>query len=120
LARHQAIAATSNALLGLLRDRYPRDDFGTSLEIQLYQSRDFELPMREGFSVFLYRVTVNARTGEHLWQYDFEDKGGHLVGQRGVGMYSKPGRGPPVVWPLRNCLRTGPPFAGTPLAGSML
>jgi len=60
LARHQAIAATSNALLGLLRDRYPRDDFGTSLEIQLYQSRDFELPMREGFSVFLYRVTVNG------------------------------------------------------------
>ena len=60
MARHQAIAATSNALLGLLRDRYPRDDFGTSLEIQLYQSRDFELPMREGFSVFLYRVTING------------------------------------------------------------
>jgi Pvc16 N-terminal domain len=60
LARHQAIAATSNALLGLLRDRYSRDDFGTSLEIQLYQSRDFEAPMREGFSVFLYRVTING------------------------------------------------------------
>ena len=60
MARHQAIAATSNALLGLLRDRYPRNDFGTSLDIQLYQSRDFEAPMREGFSVFLYRVTINA------------------------------------------------------------
>lgn len=60
MARHQAIAATSNALLGLLRDRYPRDEFGTSLDVLLYQSRDFEAPMREGFSVFLYRVTVNG------------------------------------------------------------
>jgi len=60
LARHQAIAATSNALLGLLRDRYPRDEFGTSLDVLLYQSHDFEAPMREGFSVFLYRVTVNG------------------------------------------------------------
>ncbi len=60
MAKHQAIAATSNALLGLLRDRYPRDEFGTSLDFQLYQSRDFETPMREGFSVFLYRVTING------------------------------------------------------------
>lgn len=60
MARYQAIAATSNALLGLLRDRYPRDELGTSLDVQLYQSRDFEAPMREGFSVFLYRVTING------------------------------------------------------------
>lgn len=60
MARYQAIAATSNALLGLLRDRYPRDEFGASLDVQLYQSRDFEAPMREGFSVFLYRVTING------------------------------------------------------------
>lgn len=60
MAKHQAIAATSTALLGLLRDRYPRDEFGTSLDVQLYQSRDFEAPMREGFSVFLYRVTING------------------------------------------------------------
>jgi hypothetical protein len=61
MANYRAIAATSNALLGLLRDRYPRDEFGTSLDVQLYQSRDFEgSPMREGFSVFLYRVTVNG------------------------------------------------------------
>lgn len=30
---------------------------------------------------------INAHTGEHIWQYDFQDTGGHLVGQRGVGMY---------------------------------
>ncbi|MBV9759972.1 MAG: acido-empty-quinoprotein group A [Acidobacteriaceae bacterium] len=30
---------------------------------------------------------VDARTGEELWHYDWVDHGGHLVGQRGVGMY---------------------------------
>jgi len=30
---------------------------------------------------------VDARTGEELWRYDWVDKGGHLVGNRGVGMY---------------------------------
>ncbi len=60
MAKHQAIAATSSALLGMLRDRYPRDEFGTSLDFDLYQSRNFESPMREGFSVFLYRVSINS------------------------------------------------------------
>ena len=39
------------------------------------------------FTIPDHIFAVNARTGESLWQYDFEDKGGHLVGQRGVGMY---------------------------------
>lgn len=30
---------------------------------------------------------MDARTGERLWQYTWQDKGGHLVGNRGVGMY---------------------------------
>ena len=30
---------------------------------------------------------MDARTGEHIWQYDWQDRGGHLVGNRGVGMY---------------------------------
>ncbi|MDQ2777755.1 MAG: acido-empty-quinoprotein group A [Acidobacteriota bacterium] len=30
---------------------------------------------------------VDARTGEQLWQYTWVDKGGHLVGNRGVGIY---------------------------------
>ncbi len=30
---------------------------------------------------------VDARTGEELWHYDWVDKGGHLIGNRGVGMY---------------------------------
>ncbi len=30
---------------------------------------------------------VDARTGEEIWHYDWQDQGGHLVGNRGLGMY---------------------------------
>lgn len=60
MARHQAIAATSTALLGLMQDRYPRDQFGPSLDFKLFQGKDFETGMPEGFSLYLYRVTVSA------------------------------------------------------------
>jgi alcohol dehydrogenase (cytochrome c) len=30
---------------------------------------------------------IDARTGVELWHYSWQDKGGHLVGNRGVGMY---------------------------------
>ena len=39
------------------------------------------------FTIPDHIFAVNARTGERLWQYDFVDQGGHLIGQRGVGMY---------------------------------
>lgn len=32
---------------------------------------------------------VDARTGDELWHYIWKDSGGHLVGQRGVGMYGE-------------------------------
>jgi alcohol dehydrogenase (cytochrome c) len=32
---------------------------------------------------------VDARTGDELWHYAWQDKGGHLTGQRGVGMYGR-------------------------------
>src|SRR5450432_4236072 len=32
---------------------------------------------------------IDARTGEELWHYGWQDKGGHLVGNRGVGMYGE-------------------------------
>ena len=60
MANYRAIAATSTALSGLIRDRYPRDEFGSGLEVSLYQMRDFESPMQDGFSVCLYRVAVNG------------------------------------------------------------
>lgn len=60
MANHRAIAAASTALAGLIRDHYPRDEFGSGLEVRLYQMRDFESPMQDGFSVCLYRVAVNG------------------------------------------------------------
>jgi alcohol dehydrogenase (cytochrome c) len=30
---------------------------------------------------------LNARTGKEVWRYDWVDHGGHLVGQRGVGIW---------------------------------
>jgi hypothetical protein len=60
MANYRAIAATSTALRGLIRDRYPRAEFGAGLDIELYQTRDFENPMQDGFSVYLYRVAVNG------------------------------------------------------------
>lgn len=60
MATYRAIAAVGTALAGLIRDRYPRDEFGPGLEVVLYQTRDFEHPMQDGFSVYLYRTAINA------------------------------------------------------------
>jgi Pvc16 N-terminal domain len=60
MADYRAIAAVSTALAGLLRDRYPRDEFGQGLDVSLYQTRDFENPMQDGFSIYLYRVAING------------------------------------------------------------
>jgi hypothetical protein len=60
MATFRAINAIGAALVGLLRDGYPRDEFGGVLDIELYQTRNFEKPMTEGFSVFLYRVAPNG------------------------------------------------------------
>jgi hypothetical protein len=62
MATHRAIAAAGATLVGLIGDRYPRTDFGSALEIELYQTRSFETPMTDGFSVYLFRVAVNAST----------------------------------------------------------
>lgn len=60
MANYRAIAATGAALAGLIRDRYPRDEFGPGLDISLYQTRNFESPMQDGFSIYLFRVAVNG------------------------------------------------------------
>lgn len=39
------------------------------------------------FTIPDHVFAVNGSTGALLWQFDFEDHGGHLIGQRGVGMY---------------------------------
>jgi alcohol dehydrogenase (cytochrome c) len=39
------------------------------------------------FTIPDHVYAVDARTGHELWHYDWQDQGGHLVGNRGVGMY---------------------------------
>jgi acido-empty-quinoprotein group A len=39
------------------------------------------------FTVPNHVWAVDARTGEELWHYVWVDQGGHLLGNRGVGMY---------------------------------
>ncbi|HEY4049883.1 MAG TPA: acido-empty-quinoprotein group A [Acidobacteriaceae bacterium] len=39
------------------------------------------------FTVPDHVYALDACTGQELWHYDWVDKGGHLVGNRGVGMY---------------------------------
>jgi alcohol dehydrogenase (cytochrome c) len=39
------------------------------------------------FTVPDHVYAIDARTGEELWHYDWVDQGGHLIGNRGVGLY---------------------------------
>jgi acido-empty-quinoprotein group A len=39
------------------------------------------------FTIPDHVYALDARTGAELWHYDWVDKGGHLIGNRGVGMY---------------------------------
>lgn len=59
MATYAAIAATSEAIVGLLRRARPKDEF-TKAAFEVYQGNDFEAPMNEGLSLYLYRVTVNV------------------------------------------------------------
>jgi hypothetical protein len=59
LATYAAIAATSEAIIGLLRRARPKDEF-TKAAFEVYQGDNFEAPMDEGLSLYLYRVAVNA------------------------------------------------------------
>ncbi|MFL6728634.1 MAG: DUF4255 domain-containing protein [Sphingomicrobium sp.] len=60
MAQTQAIAAVSATLAGLLKDNYPRDEFGQSLPFELYQPKNFDDPMKEGIGVCLWRVNPNG------------------------------------------------------------
>jgi hypothetical protein len=55
----QAIAATGQAMLGLLSDACPRDMFPNA-QFELYQMTNFQQPMDEGISLFLYRIAPNT------------------------------------------------------------
>jgi len=59
VASFQAIAATGQAMLGLLADAVPKPEFANA-QFGLYQLADFQSPMEEGVSVYLYRIAVNG------------------------------------------------------------
>lgn len=56
MATANAIAATGQAILGLIAAGVPRDEF-LNARFELYQAKDFQSPMQEGISLYLYRIT---------------------------------------------------------------
>jgi hypothetical protein len=58
MATYPAIAATSEAILGLLRSAAVGSEFD-GVTFDHYQSGDFESPMTVGVSLYLYRVSVS-------------------------------------------------------------
>jgi hypothetical protein len=59
VAKSQAIAATGQAILGLLADAVPKSEFATA-RFELYQVGDFQPALDEGISLYLYRVAVST------------------------------------------------------------
>jgi Pvc16 N-terminal domain len=61
MANYLAIAAVARTVLRLLEEQCPREEFTSTPQFQLYQSHDFGTTVvAEGFSLMLYRVTVNG------------------------------------------------------------
>jgi hypothetical protein len=61
LATYHAIAATGQAIVGLLKDASANTEFADS-RFELYQTGDFQsdAPLVDGISAYLYRVAVNT------------------------------------------------------------
>jgi len=61
MATNVAIASTCEAIVRLLRANYDPSDFNdATLDFQVYVAEDFQRPMDEGVSVFLYRIYHNG------------------------------------------------------------
>jgi hypothetical protein len=61
MATHQAIAAAGAAIRGLIRERYPRDEFGT-LVVECYHARELDKGLSsDGFAILMWRVAINAQ-----------------------------------------------------------
>lgn len=61
MATYHAIAATGQAIVGLLKDASVNTEFADS-RFELYQASDFQSdsPLADGISVYLYRVAVST------------------------------------------------------------
>ncbi len=60
MADHRAITAVSEAVRGVLRSSYRREDFdGTELEFEIYTTADFTTrTIENGVTLFLYRIYI--------------------------------------------------------------
>jgi len=58
MASYRAIAAISQAILGLLADSVPKPDFAAA-RFELFQAINFQTPLEEGVSLYLFRVIPN-------------------------------------------------------------
>ncbi len=58
MATNYGIASVSQTMLGLLSDACPRADFPNA-QFELCEMNNFQQPMAEGISLFLYRVALN-------------------------------------------------------------
>jgi hypothetical protein len=59
MATYRAIAGVSEAVRRCLETACPRDEFPDA-RFELYQPSDFQKPMSEGVSIYLYRIAVNT------------------------------------------------------------
>jgi hypothetical protein len=56
MATANAIATVGQAILALIAGGVPHDEFASS-RFELYQAKDFQAPMEEGVSLYLYRIS---------------------------------------------------------------
>src|SRR6187431_3104545 len=76
MAKYPAIAAVGVAILNFLENARPSTDFADA-DFDLYQSLNFETPMKEGISLYLYRVAVNGSLRNRSTIVDFAGKRRH-------------------------------------------
>lgn len=62
MAHYRAIEAAGAAIAGLIKERYPRDEFGASLTVSTVQVSEVEEGLKnDGIGICLWRVTVNGQ-----------------------------------------------------------
>lgn len=61
MAQYRAVAAVCKALRDVLKETYPRAEFGTKLEIETIQAKDVPDLSKEGIAILLWRVTINTQ-----------------------------------------------------------
>ena len=59
MAAYHAIAVTGEAILGMLEAARPKPEFA-NIQFALYQASNFQTPMEDGISLYLYRVSPNT------------------------------------------------------------